>query len=455
MIMEAERSQGISLVDMQVTPESVCKKLKNLNPNKAHGPDAIPSRVLKELHKELSLPLSTLFNKSITEGVIPKDWKEANVTAIFKKGSRSDPSNYRPVSLTCVTCKVLESLIRDVIVEYMSGYKLYLDCQHGFRQKRSCITQLLEVMEDLTNMIENRNTIDIIYLDFRKAFDTVPHERLLLKLKSYGISGNLLIWIKQFLNDRTQKVKVGKEFSKEKNVISGIPQGSVLGPVLFTIFINDLPEVINSTCKIFADDTKLYDSSLQSDSIQVDLIHIQEWSHTWQLYFNTEKCKVLHMGKNNPKKQYMMQQDNNLMAVNTCLTEKDLGVTFDGGLDFDIHISAAINKANQMLGIIRRCFRYLDNRSFLNLYKAMVRPHLEYGNIIWYPLWKRQSSAIEKVQRRATKMIPQLKTLSYQCRMETLGLPSLKARRTRGDLIQAYKIFNRIDDLDFNSFFYN
>ena len=453
--MEAERSQGITLMDMQVTPEAVCKKLKNLNPNKAQGPDAIPSRVLKELHKELSLPLSTLFNKSITEGVIPKDWKEANVTAIFKKGSRSDPSNYRPVSLTCVTCKVLESLIRDVIVEYMSGYKLYSDCQHGFRQKRSCITQLLEVMEDLTNMIENRNTIDIIYLDFRKAFDTVPHERLLLKLKSYGISGNLLIWIKQFLNDRTQKVKVGKEFSKEKNVISGIPQGSVLGPVLFTIFINDLPEVINSTCKIFADDTKLYDSSLQSDSIQVDLIHIQEWSHTWQLYFNTEKCKVLHMGKNNPKKQYMMQQDNNLMAVNTCLTEKDLGVTFDGGLDFDIHISAAINKANQMLGIIRRCFRYLDNRSFLNLYKAMVRPHLEYGNIIWYPLWKRQSSAIEKVQRRATKMIPQLKTLSYQCRMETLGLPSLKARRTRGDLIQAYKIFNRIDDLDFNSFFYN
>jgi hypothetical protein len=162
-ISEAERSQGFTLADIQVTSEAVGKALKNLNPNKAHGPDSIPSRVLKELHNELSLPLTILFNKSISEGKIPGDWKKANVVAIFKKGTRNNPGNYRPVSLTCVVCKVLESLIRDVLVNYMSSSKLYAACQHGFRQKHSCMTQLLEVMEDITKMLDNKESIDLVH----------------------------------------------------------------------------------------------------------------------------------------------------------------------------------------------------------------------------------------------------------------------------------------------------
>ena len=189
---------------MVVTSTAVKEKLQALNPCKAQGPDQIPPRVLKELSEELSVPLCTLFNMSLESGEIPDDWKTAVVTALFKKGTRSDPSNYRPVSLTCVACKILESLVRDVLVNFMISNDLYSPCQHGFRKHRSCITQLLEVMEDLTQLIEEKEPVDIIYLDFKKAFDSVPHYRLLSKLEAYGIKGNIVKWIKDFLIGRPE-----------------------------------------------------------------------------------------------------------------------------------------------------------------------------------------------------------------------------------------------------------
>lgn len=342
-----------------------------------------------------------MFNKSIKEGVVPKDWREADVVAIFKKGTRSDPGNYCPLSLTSIACKVLESLIRDVLVDYLTSSKLYSDSQHGFRQHRSCMTQLLEVMEDLTSLLDNKQPIDIVYLDFKKAFDSVPHERLILQLNSYGVSGNILKWIRSFVSGRTQRFKIGNNLSSKKNVISGIPQGSILGPVLFTVYINDLPEVVNSTCKVFADDTKLYSSAKNYNIIQSDLDKLHDWSTTWQLHFNTDKCKVLHIGKSNPKYSYNISN----IQLDTCSSEKDLGVLFDNKLTFDNHINYAVNKANSMLGLIKRSFLYLDIDSFLCLYKSLVRPHLEYGNIIWYPLFKRQSAMLERVQCRATRML--------------------------------------------------
>jgi len=248
-------------------------------------------------------------------------------------------------------------------------------------------------------------------------------------------------------------VKVGQEYSERKNVMSGIPQGSILGPVLFTVFINDLPEVVSSATKVFADDTKVYNSPDNSNILQEDLNKLKAWSDLWQLYFNTDKCKVLHIGKNNPLKDYYMKLGDNQVRLGDCESEKDLGVTFDMNLNFDVHIQNAINKANMMLGIIRRTFVYMDEESFLLLFKSLVRPHLEYGNIIWCPFLKRQSAAIERVQRRATKLLPNLKELSYPERLTALRLPSLKARRVRGDLIQTFKIFNQIDNVDINNFF--
>lgn len=451
---ECSRSKGVSLnQDIDVTAQTVEKKLKELNANKAQGPDLIPPRVLKELSKELSIPLSKLYNKSIETGKIPGDWKSAEVTAIFKKGTRSEPGNYRPVSLTCIACKVLESCVRDAIVSHFTENKLYADCQHGFRKKRSCVTQLLLVMEEFSDMMDKGQDIDVVYLDFKKAFDSVPHERLLQKLAAYGICGETHRWIRDFLSGRVQRVKVGTKYSNEAQVLSGIPQGSILGPVLFTIFINDLPDTIEGTCKIFADDTKLYGPTEDSDIIQRDIYKLQEWSDRWNLYFNVTKCKVMHIGKSNPEREYVMKLDNADQMLDVCTEEKDLGVTFDRLLNFDLHVNKAIFKGNQMIGLIRRTFTYLTRDTFLKLYKALVRPHLEYGNTVWHPQFIRQSAAIERVQRRATKLLDECADMSYPERLRYLNLHSLKGRRIRGDLIEIYKIFSEFVDMEVGELF--
>ena len=447
-------SDGASLTEIRVTPIAIKTKLKELNVNKSPGPDLIPPRVLKEVCEEIATPLCLLFNKSIETGILPNDWKKAEVIALFKKGTKSDPGNYRPVSLTCIACKVLESVVRDSIVSHFTNNKLYTECQHGFRKKRSCVTQLLQVMEDITLLLDEGNTVDIIYFDFKKAFDSVPHQRLLVKLAAYGVCGSVLKWIQNFLNDRTQHVRVGSARSASSSVLSGIPQGSILSPILFTIFINDLPDTVSSTCKIFADDTKLYNKSANSDNIQSDIKMLQEWSVKWNLYFNVEKCKVLHLGNNNEECDYEMIMEGKSQKINVCNNEKDLGVFFDKQLSFDYHIQSVVSKANQMLGIIKRCFKYWDKEIFLNLFKTYVRPHLEYANVIWCPFLKRQSVYLENVQRRATKFLKECKDLSYAERLRYLQLHSLKGRRIRGDLIQTYKIVNEIDDLSLSDFFH-
>ena len=220
------------------------------------------------------------------------------------------------------------------------------------------------------------------YLDFKKAFDSVPHERLLNKLSSYGIQGNILKWIRAFLSYRTQRVRVGTVISPPEHVTSGIPQGSILGPILFTIFINDLPDTIESTCKIFADDTKIFNKPTSSIKIQDDLLKLQSWSEKWQLGFNVSKCKVLHIGKQNPVISYSMKNDGVVQDILNCEEEKDLGITFDKQLTFNSHIDKAINTAKRVLSMSKRAFKYLDQSAMLTIYKALIRPHLEYGNII-------------------------------------------------------------------------
>ncbi|RUS84500.1 hypothetical protein EGW08_007739 [Elysia chlorotica] len=261
--------------DMYVTEEDVIKKLNRLDPNKAPGPDNISSSILKQCSNELAAPLAILMNKSLEEGVIPSEWKMAHVSPIFKKrkktapgnlrpvsltsvtckGKKTSPGNYRPVSLTSVVCKITESLIRDHLIKHFTENDLLTNCQHGFISGRSCSTNLIAVLDLWTQALEENDSIDTI--DFAKAFDTVPHKRLLLKLKGYGIEGKLLAWIRDFLTGRKQRVVVNGEESAWMEVLSGIPQGSVLGPFLFVVFVNDLPNCVHSTTFLFADDTKL------------------------------------------------------------------------------------------------------------------------------------------------------------------------------------------------------
>ena len=246
------------LSTIEFNPEIIQKHLEKLKVTKSPGPDQMHPKFLNETSKSISTPLAHIFNISMQTGKLPDNWKKANVTPLHKKGPKNLVENYRPISLTSIVCKTMEKFIRDIILDHMEKHKLFTIHQHGFRKGRSCVTQLIEVLDDWTEQLDNKNAIDTIYLDFQKAFDTVPHQRLINKLQSYGICGKILGWIKDFLANRKQKVVINGTGSNWISVTSGIPQGSVLGPILFTIYINDLPDVVQNIVKLFADDTKLY-----------------------------------------------------------------------------------------------------------------------------------------------------------------------------------------------------
>ena len=377
---------------------------------------------------------------------VPSEWKQALVSPIFKKGSKKAPGNYRPVSLTCIVCKVMEKLVRIKIVQHLSKFNLISRDQHGFVKGRSCSTQLLEVLDAWTEALDDGGCVDVIYMDFQKAFDTVPHRRLIQKVSAHGIEGRLLGWLRDFLADREQRVVVNGTRSSIAKVTSGVPQGSVLGPVLFLLFINDLPKGISNFIKMFADDTKLFSmpSAVDDDSLQTDLDLLQDWSTKWLMHFHPEKCKVMKLGRQRSAVQYHM----NNVVLEEIEAEKDLGVLIDNQLSFKSQVATITAKANKVVGIIRRSFDNLTEELFVTLFKSLVRPILEYGHSVWNPRLKTLSQEVERVQRRATGLLGSLKNLSYSDRLKKLKLPSLEHRRKRGDMIDAYKYIHDHYDCD-------
>ena len=240
-------SEEEKLGQLVVTPEVVASKINNMKENKSLGVDGLSPKILKETVEQISKPLAHVFNMSLQEGIVPVEWKVANIIPLFKKGSRNKSVNYRPVSLTSEICKLLETFIRDHMMDFLVKHKLINTSQHGFLKARSCLTNLLCFFEEITKWVDDGSPVDVIYLDFQKAFDKVPHQRLILKLKSHGMGNSIINWIEQWLTDRRQRVVVDGEVSSWKSVLSGVPQGSVLGPILFLVYILK-----------FADDTKLF-----------------------------------------------------------------------------------------------------------------------------------------------------------------------------------------------------
>ena len=450
--LPTQEFKGEILSNITITPDLVWKKLKTLNANKSQGPDKFHPFFLKELADEICIPLPNLLSKSLEEGA-HKTWLNAFITAIHKKGSKKSVGNYRPISITSVISKIMESIIRDSIVHHMTQNDLFSDAQHGFVPGRNCITQLLLCMEEWTNLMEQGYAFDVVYTDFAKAFDSVPHKRLLVKLKNLGINGKILKWMNSFLTGRKQCVVVEGKKSEWKPVVSGIPQGSVIGPILFVCFINVLPSKVEyNMCKLFADDCKIYgviDLPRNTSTIQSDLDDLRNWSEYWQLPFNESKCKAIHFGFHNPKIDYKL----NSHTLEVVHEEKDLGIIIDDTLRFHQQTACVVKEANQVLGVIKISFNTRDEITITTLYKSMVRPHLEYANAIWGPHFQADIIKVESVERRATKMICGLTNLTYQERLKTLKLRSLVYRRRRGNMIQIFNILNDYLRIDKNQFF--
>ena len=437
------------------TEDIILHKLNKLNITKSSGPDLLHPRILHEVRHQIATPLQLIFEASFRNGTLPYDWRIANTVPIHKKGSKAEPNNYRPVSLTSAVCKLMESIIRDHLMEYVLTNIFISKNQYGFIKGRSTVLQLLKIFDDWTECLESGGQIDCVYMDFEKAFDTVPHERLISKLKSYNIDSTIINWVSAFLKGRNFKVIVNGKCSCSFDVISGIPQGSILGPLLFIIYINDLPDECSSLLSklnIYADDTKLYGHILQREDqcmLQQDIDKIKTWADRWLLKLNVNKCKVVSYALRDViSTSYFIQEGNKCLELDKLDSFKDLGVVFDKGLTFGDHMHEKISKAYSVLGIIKRNFIHMNSHSFILLYKSMVRPHLEYANGVWCPYRKGDIEAIEKVQKRATKLVISVKHLQYEERLHRLKLPTLKYRRLRGDMIEVFKLLNNLYDKD-------
>jgi hypothetical protein len=442
------------LEEVSITEKMVREKIRNLKTESAAGPDEIGPKLLQELEAVVALPLVDIFRESVRTGEVPEDWKRANVTPIFKKGAKTDPGNYRPVSLTSVCCKLLESVLRDALMNHLAGNNLLNPSQHGFMPGKSCSTNLLEFFEKTTKVIDAGKPFDVIFLDFAKAFDKVPRERLLEKLRAHGVRGRVLAWIRNWLSGRKQRVVLNGKFSSWAEVLSGVPQGSVLGPILFLIFINDLDcaALLIDILRKFADDTKLgqtVDSMEEKELLQQALNSLCEWAETWGMEFNVKKCKVMHLGHNNTGHTYTM----NNQQLTTTEEERDIGVCVSKNLKPSMQCAQAAKTAQTVLSQLTRAFHYRDRHIFKRLYVQYVRPHLEFATVAWAPWLEADKAVLEKIQQRAVAAISGLKGTTYEEKLKELGLTTLEERRHQADMVQTFKILRGIDNVKSETWF--
>lgn len=449
-ILEFKNDQEI--LDLKFNREEIIYYLKHVKPFKAPGPDDIYPKVLIECAEELGDVLFSIFECSYNSGVVPMDWKLANITPLFKKGIKSDSGNYRPVSLTSVICKIFETIVKNHITDYLENEGLLSKHQYGFRKGKSCTTNLLDFYNCVTKELDLRNSVDIVYIDFQKAFDKVPHQALLHKLKRIGIQGSTFEWIKNWLVGRKQRVQIKGNYSQWAEVISGVPQGSVLGPLLFIIFIDDITEGLLSKVSIFADDLKIMgivNTEEQIEQFQADLTRISNWAVKWGMSFNIQKCQVLHLDHKNRNASYYLQGEQIKVGDGV----NDLGISISSDLKMGNQCRIASNRANSILGFIKKNVSSRSSDIILPLYRGLVRPHLEYAVQFWSPYLKKDIDLLERVQHRATKIIQGTSGLDYEDRLKKLNMYTLQERRKRGDLIQLFKFIkqNEIEALQFST----
>ena len=443
-----------SLENIEFDEEKLVDLIEALNVNKAHGWDDISIRMVKIGGVSLVKPLINIFNLCIASGVFPSQWKKGNVVPVYKKGDKAIPKNYRPVSLLPVFGKLFEKCIYDALYSYFDSNNLFSPCQSGFREGDSCVSQLLSITHDIFKGFEANPSLDSrgVFLDISKAFDRVWHDGLIFKLKSYGVSGPLISLLQNFLSDRYQRVVLNGQSSEWKLIKAGVPQGSILGPLFFLIYINDLPDNLESKPKVFADDTSLFsivaDQQLTADQLIRDLNRISEWARQWKMSFNPDPSKqavevyfTVRLVQPNPPVISFNNTD-----ITSSDYQKHLGLILDTRLSFEHHLEEKIKKANKGIGLINRLRKYVPRKSLLTLYKSYIRPHLDYADIIYdCPGNATFVSKLEKIQYNACLAITGcFRGTSREKLYSELGLESLSDRRYARRMIFFYKIVNKL-----------
>ena len=435
--------------------EDVYNKLIKLTNKNSSGPDCLPTSLMKKLAPSLAEPLSRIFQQSFNSSSLPDEWKLAEITPIFKnKGSNNKCENYRPISLTSQSCRIMESLVADKIREFIRP-KLDPN-QHGFLPGKSTVTQLLETISDWTNSMNEGRLIDVLYVDFAKAFDSCSHPKLISKMEKYGIRGKLLNWVKAYLKDRKQVVKIENSKSQPEPVTSGVPQGSSLSPLLWLIYISDLTnEIKHCKIKLFADDCKIYIVLLRNNSVhssqlmQEDINNLMNWAKNSQLNIAFQKCAVLHIGKKNPKTEYYFGD----IKIPKVSSMRDLGVIVDEKLSFKEHYAQVSKSANIKANLILKCFYSRSIPFLIKMFNTFVRSKLEYASQVWNPYKLTDINLLERPLRRFTKRLPGQLDLNYGERLHNLRIDCLELRRLKLDLVMTFKIMHGFLDVNKSQFF--
>ena len=443
------------LTDLEITDQMISVAIRDLKPNSAAGPDGLAPIFLQKCEKSFIHPLKYIYTNSISTGSVPDIFKIGIITPIHKGGNRSEPKNYRPITLTSILCKVLEKIILKPIVIHLRDNLLYNERQHGFRAKRSTLSQLLCHIDELLDNMEKGYNVDVVYLDFAKAFDKVDHGILLQKLKSLGIRGKFSNWIESFLTNRKQFIAANGALSTQSNVLSGVPQGTILGPILFLILIRDIDHNLKSSkAYSFADDTKIVSKIKTHQDVnnaQQDLNTIYAWEDENNMKFNPDKFQHISYSliKNSEPRIYKNSSQTDIAPTNSV---KDLGVTLSSDLSFQQHIQNTVGKCNNLISWILRTFRTRDSLPLLTLYKSLVIPHLDYCSQLWCPYKVQEIAQLEQVQRSFTSKISDTYNLSYLDRLKKLNLYSLERRRERYLILYSWKIIENLVDNPNNKF---
>nr|CAD2163913.1 unnamed protein product [Meloidogyne enterolobii] len=432
---------------ISIDPQIVFDIISRLDNSNNTSPDGVPNIFYKKCRDTLVIPLTHIFSMSILNSKIPSIWKKAIINPIPKKTNPQYPIDFRPISLLCSSSKILEKIIANELQSFIESNKILPACQHGFRKAHSVSTQLLEVMDDFTYALENKNSIDTIYFDLAKAFDTVPHSLLVSKLYKMGIQGNILSWINDYLSNRTFTVRV----SEEKHCTSGVPQGSILGPLLFITFISDLPTYCATpgiTLKLFADDLKAYNvfkNRVTEPPLQIFINKFSEYCHLNGLKIAIEKCSVLYLGNSNPSTKYFIN-DIVIPHISSEDSVRDLGIHFSHDLKWDKHINIITRKAIRCSYSIFKSIKSRNPKILTNLFNIYVRPILEFSSSVFNPHLDKDIKSIEKVQKDFLRWVfrrinPKTELPEYHDLLYYFKQESLFYRRIKADPIYSINMF--------------